>query len=127
MIPVIDNISSDLLPVPKIQKKEKADISGDEQMSYQDFIVYGTTRWKPNISTSLNKIFTYQQIKRLSGSLSFDIKNNPLELDYLQWLGLYRYYFDNVIEAKKDLVKNSYQNQLNQQQIPQKSYRSRLY
>ena len=110
MIPMIDNITSDLLLVPKIQKKEKADISGDEQMSYQDFIVYGTTRWKPNISTSLNKIFTYQQIKRLSGSLSFDIKNNPLELDYLQWLGLYRYYIDNVIEMKKNLVKNSYQN-----------------
>lgn len=111
----------------KIQKKENLDISIDEQIRYQDFIVYCTTRWKPNVATALNKIFTYQQIKRLSGSLGFDAKNNPLELDYLQWVGLYRYYFDNVIEAKKDLVKNSYQNQLNQQQMLQKNYRSRLY
>ena len=92
----------------EIIKREKPVIIESEYASYQDFIVYATSQWKPNIQKCLGKIFTYEQMKRLSKNIGFDVKGTPMDLNFEQWMKLFNYYNENVIETKKRLVNGSF-------------------
>jgi len=43
-------------------------------------------------------------MKRLSKSLGFDMKGIPLDSSFEQWVKLFNYYTENIIEAKKLLI-----------------------
>jgi len=88
----------------EIIKREKPVVSESEYQNYKDFIVYGTSQWKPNIQKCLEKVLTYQQMKRLSKSLGFDMKGTPLDPNFEQWVKLFNYYNENVIPSKKEVV-----------------------
>lgn len=110
----------------KVETKQIPDVTIQMREIYQDFIVYCTTRWKPDITKSLAKLFTYQQIKKLSINNSFDMHCNPLDLKYYQWLELFNYFLtDNVVLSKKILIKGSFSLQSITQKCIRKIYRNR--
>lgn len=95
-------------------------------VEYCDFIVHATTQWKPTIQESLKKVFTKEQIKRLSGSIGFNLNAMPLDVSFEKWLSLFHYYNTSVDTSKKALVKGSYLHQESLQSKLKKVYRTRL-
>lgn len=107
----------------KLRETPLIDLSKYE--SYKDFIVYATIQGKTNISNNLKKVITYNQMKRLSKDLKFSLKDNPMDLTINQWVGLYHFYEDNVLDDKKVLTKGYYRRQLEEEKKLEKVYRSR--
>lgn len=98
----------------EIIKRQNQLISPLQYSEYADFIVYATSQsqWKPNIQKCLKEVFTYEQMKRLSKNLGFDMKGSPLDLNFDQWIKLFNYYNENVIESKRIFVRGEYQKSL---------------
>ncbi|OGC49515.1 hypothetical protein A2W32_00775 [candidate division WWE3 bacterium RBG_16_37_10] len=94
-------------------------------LEYFDFVVYGTTQYKNTLKKSLSKIFTHEQFKRLSKDLEFSVEAKPLDLTYIQWVKLYKYYKYAVIDKKKMIVNGSYHKQELLQKHLKKSFRTR--
>jgi len=92
---------------------------------YRDFIIYGFNQWKPTLKKSLDRIFTYEQLKRLTKNLGFDRSAVPTDLSFQQWLGLFNYFLIGVEEYKKRLVSGSEALLKNQQNRIQKIHRTR--
>ncbi len=94
----------------EIIKREKSVITELEYANYKDFIIYTTSQsqWKSNIQKCLKDIFTYEQMKRLSKNIGFDMKGTPMDLNFEQWVKLFNYYTENVIESKKVLIRGGY-------------------
>lgn len=94
----------------EIIKREKSVITELEYANYKDFIIYATSQsqWESNIQKCLKEIFTYEQMKRLSKNICFDMKGTPMDLNFEQWVKLFDYYTENVIESKKVLIRGGY-------------------
>ncbi len=109
----------------KIKKLSPPILSEDEYKSFQDFVVYGTTQWKPTLKNSFKKVFTHEQFKRLSHNLGFDLKATPLDLTFEQWSSLFKFYLNSVSENKTSIVVGSYAKQECLQRGLKKKYRTR--
>ncbi|MDD3648282.1 MAG: 23S ribosomal RNA methyltransferase Erm [Candidatus Dojkabacteria bacterium] len=88
----------DFKPVPavdvvfvKFARKYDPHITKKDYFLYRDFITYALNQWKKNVGKSLDRIFSYTQLKRLSKSLNINLKSKPSELTYNTWLGLFRF------------------------------------
>ena len=94
----------------EIIKRQKPVITESEYANYKDFIIYATSQsqWKPNIQKCLKEIFTYEQMKRLSKNIGFDMKGTPMDLNFEQWVKLFDYYNEHVIESKKVLIRGGH-------------------
>ena len=108
-------IEIEKLSTPFVEKKNYPE--------YRDFVVCVTTQWKPTLRKSLKKVFTYEQLKRLSSQVQFNIDDAPLDLYFEQWLDLYKYYRSSVIDCKKILVAGSYFRQECRNKRQKKFYR----
>lgn len=109
----------------EIEKRTNPYLIGEKYDEYKDFIVYATTQWQATIADSLKKIFTKEQLKRLSRDLNFNLSSVPLDLSFYHWLGLFNYYETNVDISKKTQVHGSYVRQVNTQDKLKKTYRTR--
>lgn len=125
---------TDFFPVPNvdiemlcINKREQSLIKQDFMNEYWDFVVYGTTQYKTTLKKSLSKIYTHEQFKRLSKSINFSMEAKPLDLSTKQWIELFNYYQQGVIETKKQLVRGSYIKQKVEQKKLKKVYRTRKH
>ena len=88
---------SDFVPVPSvdsvlllIKRRTRPLIEAQDINPYRNFVQYGFGRWKPNLKLSFKNVFTYKQWKRLARELKFPLNATPTELNFEQWLGLYR-------------------------------------
>jgi len=115
-------VKSVLMEIEKLNKPLVTTLSYAE---YCDFIVYATTQWKPTIKESLKKVFTKEQMKRLSQSIGFNQDTAPLDVSFEHWLGLYHYFCTSIDPDKKKIVKGSYLFQQNMQNGLKKVYRTR--
>jgi len=106
----------DKLEIPLIEETNKD--------NYFDFVVYGTTQCKTTLKENLSKIFTSEQFKRLAKNLDFSVTTRPLDITYIQWVELFKYYQEFVIEGKKALVKDSYNKQKLEQSKLKKVYKT---
>jgi len=113
---------TDFFPVPQvkivllqIKKREKSLVKREKSQFYRDFIVYGFNQWKLTLKSALKKIFTYQQLKKLSRNLDFNLSATPTDLNFNQWLGLFDYFLVGVIARKRNLIL-SFEEQLKRQQ-----------
>lgn len=88
----------------RITKLEKPLVSSENAWKYRKFVQFGFGTWKKDLKTAYDKIFTYEQWKRLSKNLSFPIKAVPTELTFKQWLGLFEYFLVGVVDSKKTIV-----------------------
>jgi len=71
---------------------------------YIQFITYAFSQQKSSLYKNLEKIFTYEQWKRLAKTHQFNPKATPQELSISQWKGIYQYYLASVDTQKKRLV-----------------------
>lgn len=98
----------------EIKKRKNILIPLEKYNSYKDFTVYATSQWEPNIKKALKKIFTYEQLKRLSKNIRFDMNEKCLDLKFDQWIQLFDYYHQYVIVSKKNIVKGSFEKHIKQ-------------
>ena len=124
---------TDFYPIPQvkivllqIKKRENPLVKKEKNQLYRDFIVYGFNQWKLNLKGALKKIFTYEQLKRLSKDLGFNLSVTATDLDFNQWLGLFNYFIVGVEDNKKALVYGSERILKHQQDRLQKIHRTRF-
>jgi len=105
---------TDFFPVPSVNivllhilRKKKTNLK--ERREYFDFISYSFLRGKKNIKVSLEKIFTLEQLKRLSLEYFFDLNSKLTEISFDKWLSIFNYYLVGVEDNKKMHVKNSFE------------------
>jgi len=124
---------TDFYPIPQvkivllqIKKRENPLVKKEKNQLYRDFIVYGFNQWKLTLKGALKKIFTYEQLKKLSKDLDFNLSMTPTDLNFNQWLGLFNYFLVGVEENKKALVCGSERILKYQQNQLQKVHRTRF-
>ncbi|NCO32095.1 23S ribosomal RNA methyltransferase Erm [bacterium] len=123
----------DFYPVPKVDsvllriKKREELISKENIQLYKDFIIYGFSRWGPNLFKSFKHIFTYKQFKRLANDLGFNKTAKPRDLIFEQWLKLFEFFLTNVIPEKREIVKGWGKRLETQQSHLQKIHRTRKF
>jgi 23S rRNA (adenine-N6)-dimethyltransferase len=110
----------------QIEKRERPLVKEKHKQLYRDFIVYGFNQWKLNLKGALKKIFTYEQLKRLSKDLGFNLSATATELNFNQWLGLFNYFMVGVEDNKKALVYETERILSQQQRRLQKIHRTRF-
>lgn len=122
---------TDFRPVPQVETvllrlKLRDKPLLDTPYPYRDFIVYAFSQWKPTLQEGLKAIFTREQFVRLSKDLSFPLRSIPTQLNFDQWLGLYRYFLTGVNSNKKQNIVGAYDKALKQQAGLQKIHRTRV-
>ncbi|MDP3963073.1 MAG: 23S ribosomal RNA methyltransferase Erm [bacterium] len=102
---------NDFVPVPKvdvvllhIHKRQIELLPQSEKEAYAGFVAYGYRQQKKNLAANLEKIFTYEQWKRLAKDLKFpkDVRTSDLAVE--AWIGLYRFFASRVEGKKQRLV-----------------------
>jgi len=124
---------TDFYPIPQVKivllqvkKRKNSLVKKEKNQIYRDFIIYGFNQWKLNLKDALKKIFTYEQLKRLSKDLGFNLSATPTDLNFEQWLGLFDYFIIGVEDNKKTLVYGSERILKHQQYRLQKVHRTRF-
>jgi 16S rRNA (adenine1518-N6/adenine1519-N6)-dimethyltransferase len=93
------NVTVDLLRLEKFSSS-----IWQHKDDYIQFITYAFSQQKSSLYKNLEKIFTYEQWKRLAKTHQFNPKATPPELSISQWKGIYQYYLSSVDTQKKRLV-----------------------
>ncbi|MBU0975292.1 MAG: 23S ribosomal RNA methyltransferase Erm [Patescibacteria group bacterium] len=98
---------SDFKPNPSVdvvlvqfKRKLLPDINKIEYLIYRDFITYVFNQWKSNVGKSLEIVFTYKQLKRLSKSIGLDLRSKPTTVNYKKWLCLFRFICEKQNEVR---------------------------
>ncbi|MDK2949321.1 MAG: rRNA (adenine-N6)-dimethyltransferase [Patescibacteria group bacterium] len=103
----------DFCPSPSInivllRMSRKNKKNSKEREDYFDFISYVFLRGKKNIKDSLKKIFTVNQLKRISLENSFNLNSKPTEINFEKWWSIFNYYVIGVENKKKNYVRGSF-------------------
>lgn len=119
---IYDFKKSDFKPVPQvdivllnIKRKDVPLVSEKEIRTYQDFIAYGFSQRRATLEERFGKIFTKEQFKHLSQDLKFKLDVAPTDLNFEQWLGLFKYFLVGV-SAHKKMTVNGFSDRLKLQQ-----------
>lgn len=83
----LPNVDSVLL---SIRRRPRPLIQNPDVALFREFVQYGFSRWKPNLKLAYKHVFTYKQWKRLAGDLRFPLNATPTELNFEQWVELFR-------------------------------------
>lgn len=123
---------SDFYPRPKvspillrIRKRSNPLIDTNNKQAYNDFITYAFNQWKPNLQKGLQKVFTKPQFSKLAKELGFSLTSTPTQLNFGQWLGLFKYFLANVDSQKQKVVEGFAKQLFKQQSSLQKIHRTR--
>ena len=109
----------------EIEKQEQPLLSSKYKQEYYDFLAYVLTSWSKDIKHALSKIFTYNQLKRLSKDNKFSLNANPTSLSVDQMIAIFLY-FRTLDKSKRNIVKNEFMKLKKQQSKLSKIYRSRV-
>ncbi len=123
---------ADFNPIPNvdsvfmhIKKRENLLIEQDQEKLYYDFIAYIFNHIGKDMKARCKDIFSYNQIKRLSCNIGFNISDSPTSLSYEQWLGVFQYFSLGAPNEKKKLVDGAYLKLMKDQKKIDKLHRSR--
>ena len=123
---------NDFQPIPnvdvvllRIERLKQPLIESANKIAFNDFVTFTFNAKKENLRKALDKVFTYNQIKKLAKDLHFSLQAKPSELDFNQWVGLFGYFGAGVIEEKKQLVYGASQKLKRQQEKLVKVHRTR--
>lgn len=96
---------TDFEPIPsvetvllKITKRPEALVDQAAKDNYIWFVKYGFNRWRQNLGKNFKEVFTYKQWRRLAHDLKFQLKAQPTDLTFNQWLGIFNFYLKTVLE-----------------------------
>ncbi|MBN2015506.1 rRNA adenine N(6)-methyltransferase family protein [Candidatus Dojkabacteria bacterium] len=108
--------SNDFYPVPSVdivlvlfKKRSPPDIDKKNYALYRDFITYCYNGWNKSLKKILQNIFTYKQLNKLTRELKFSLSNIPTEVDYIKWLGLFRFIETHPTQVKMDVFKSYFE------------------
>jgi 23S rRNA (adenine-N6)-dimethyltransferase len=90
----------------KFSRRDGSLVKIENKSEYILFVQYGFQQQKANLMKNFNKLFTYNQWKRLAHDHKFNIKSQPSDLSAHQWSALFDFYQTGVSEDKKYLLKN---------------------
>lgn len=121
----------DFAPKPRVNtnllhmhRPEDPAVSNENISLYKDFVSFILNQWKPNVKNALEKIFTYDQLKRLGQDLGFALESKPTELTFDQYIGMFNYFLKGVIPEKQKLLQNHNMRRTYQEKFIKKRYRS---
>ncbi len=100
---------TDFSPVPAVDVNfvgffKKDAVHAKDTAHYIAFVEYGFGQQKSTLAKNFERIFTYEQWKRLAGSLKFSANSQVTDLTPEQWVGLFNYYKSGVSPDKQRLV-----------------------
>jgi 23S rRNA (adenine-N6)-dimethyltransferase len=100
---------ADFIPKPSVDivlaefnKRSPLMFDKGEYQIFKDFITYSFSQRKNDIKNSIKNIFTNKQMYRLSKNLNFKLDGKPTDLNFKQWIKLFRF-----IQIHKNQVKES--------------------
>jgi 23S rRNA (adenine-N6)-dimethyltransferase len=124
---------SDFHPVPDVNivlfriSKKKSDLTSSEYIIYKDFIAYiYNSGNNTNMKNVLGKIFSYNQIKKLSKDLKFDLNEKFSKIEYSKWIGIFHYFQIGVSIEKKQIIRGQFQKLTMQQKTLVKQHRNKI-
>lgn len=79
----------------------------EQRRDYEDFVTYSLGQWKPTIGETWEKLFSREQLKRLSKDNTFNLKHKPTELGVKQYANVFKYYLIGTTEAKRQMLKKT--------------------
>jgi len=109
----------------QLQKRKKSLVDVKNNQLYKDFLAYSFSQHRPILKSTLKKIFTREQFKRLSKDLKFNQSTTPTDINFNQWLGLFKYFSSGVTDYKKQLVIGAEKKLQRQQTKLEKIHRTR--
>ncbi len=124
--------SSDFFPRPnveivllEIKKRDEPLVNHIQKEMFEDFVTYAFNQPKPNIKEGLDTIFRKNNLTRMFKETEFPLNSKPSELNYDHWIELFSE-FTSIPVVLQDRVKNSFLNQLKQQEKIEPIHRTRL-
>ncbi len=98
----------DFNPIPSVDvvlvtfiKRSTPDIHKQNYNLYKDFITFCFNQWKRNVKYALKQVFSYEQLKRLSKELDFNLTDKPSYLSYEQWLSIFNFTIKHKDQVNK--------------------------
>jgi 23S rRNA (adenine-N6)-dimethyltransferase len=124
--------SSDFFPKPnvdivllEIKKRDESLIEQNQRMMYEDFITYTFNQPKPSVKDGLDMIFRKNNLERMSKETRFPLNSKPSELNFDRWVELFNE-FMSIPVVLQERVKNTFSNQLKQQEKIEPIHRTRI-
>lgn len=121
----------DFAPKPRVNTNlmhiyasPEPEVSTENLPIFKDFVSYIFSQWKANIKSAVEKIFTYEQLKRLAQDLGFSLESKPTDLTFDQYVGLFNYFLTGVIAEKQAIIKNHNARRTYQEKFLKKRFRS---
>ncbi len=121
----------DFYPVPsvnivmlKIKKRKQCLLNSNEMNIYMDFVAYAFSHQGRNFKERMRRIFTNEQFRRQASEQKFDLSARPGDLNFEQWLGLFKYFVKGVSGDKKALIHESYSRLIRKQSKLEKIHRT---
>lgn len=118
-------------PIPSVdvvlaafEIKPEEEVKGAE--GFNEFVIYGYNQWTKNALDAFKKLFTQNQLFRLSKELKISPKMKPSELNYTQWKGLFDFYKISATNQTKKTVHDFYKKYLIDQKKLTKDHRTRI-
>src|SRR5215469_2310045 len=89
---------SDFIPAPRVdvvmlrlRKRGPPLVRSADRQCFRDFVVHSFTTWQPGRTSSIESIFTRQQLRHLRGELGVDFDVTPTAIPFEHWLCLFEY------------------------------------
>lgn len=82
----------------KISRRPEALVVETAKGAFIKFVKLGFNRWRANLGKNFKEVFTYKQWRRLAHDLKFQLKAQPTDLTFNQWLGIFNFYLKSVLK-----------------------------
>lgn len=123
---------SDFNPVPqvnsvllRIERLSRPLIETKQLPLFRDFVSYGFTSNKPTLKKGYKNVFGHVQFLKLADELGFSPDAKPTDLNFEQWLGIFKYFLIGVEPFRQNKVIGSIKKLGEQQQKLTKIHRTR--
>lgn len=124
----------DFSPVPKariifahISPKKHLDIRLKDKDNYLDFLTFLFGEKGKHFKEKVKRVFSYEQIKRISKELSISLESSLIDLTLKQWISLFSIYEKLVSAEKKAIVAGSFKRLKVEQSKLEKIHKNRQY
>ena len=123
---------SDFIPAPRVdvvmlrlRKRGPPLVRSADRQCFRDFVVHSFTTWQPGRTSSIESIFTRQQLKHIRGELGVDFAVTPTAIPFEHWLCLFEYFKTVRSDRTMRMIVGSERRLLRQQQRLKKVHRTR--
>jgi len=106
-------------------KRNKPLVDVSDKSDYYDFVSFIINQQKPSLKLRMEKVFTYEQIKRLFSELNLNKESTIKELDVQKLIRMFDVYKKYVPDNKQYLTHKAYENYLSEANSQLKQHRTK--